>query len=72
MYQVGATGPIVDLDGSTIEHPLSFARRLGDAKDQVSPLVDAIGSMQLLEQRILRRLFRDGLMSKSEEIGTLS
>ena len=72
VYQVGATGPIVDLDGSTIEHPLSFARRLGDAKDQVSPLVDAIGSMQLLEQRILRRLFRDGLMSKSEEIGTLS
>ena len=72
VYQVGATGPIVDLDGPNIEHPLSFARRLGAAKDQVSPLVDTIGSIQLLDQPILGRLFRDRLMSKSEEIGTLS
>ena len=70
VYQVGETGPIVD--GTTVEHPLSFARRLGVATEQVSPLVDTIGPIQLLDQPILGRLFRDGVMSKSEQIGTLS
>ena len=70
VYQVGEAGPIVD--GTTVEHPLSFARRFGVATDQVSPLVDTIGPIQLLDQPILGRLFRDGVMSKSEQIGTLS